>query len=78
MINYDKKSGKLRKLSILLVVLVMIGAFYWVAMRPYFARKHCQSVAAKESTPSSGTDKIVFDRYMMSYTICVQHAGLAD
>ena len=78
MINYDKRSDKLRKLSFVIVVIVFVWAFYWVAMRPYFVRTNCQKIAAKDSLPSYGTDKTVFDRYMMSYTICAHHAGLAD
>jgi hypothetical protein len=60
-------------------VIVAIGLFSWVSVRPYVDRKHCNEYATAQVKSLGSPDNTrLFDLYERYYTLCVNASGLGD
>ena len=69
------KKGK-KIASVLIVVLVLGFGFYWLFMRPVFARESCANLAtygAQQASKSSKINPTIYNEY---YTECLESKGL--
>ena len=73
-----------KKVSIFIVAVLILGAFYWVAVRPTLTRKHCNKLATTEAfVPASTggywpdvaahTNQALYER---TYSQCLRGNGL--
>ena len=62
-----------------LIIVVAVGLFCWVSVRPYVDRKQCHQYAVDQVKPYGNTvNEKLFTMYGMNYTLCVNSKGLAE
>jgi hypothetical protein len=65
------------KLAVLIVIL-LLGAFYWHEVRPSLIKKNCYSIATKKAIDRANKEDQTFTRddYSFYYSMCQQSRGL--
>ena len=64
----------------ILLGLVVLFAFYWIAVKPHYDRQHCYKYALSQIRQDLGgpeNDKL-FNLYGRNYTLCVNSRGLGE
>jgi len=68
-------ASRLRLFAVCTLLLLLIGAFYWYSMRPYFARKGCVALAVDKAGQISDS-LIAVDSVRVVYDFCLHRQGL--